>query len=482
MPPPAGILLVLVALGALMAVATAVARAGRYPPEIPRKVVHVGMGLVCLSLPWLFAEARPVQVLALLAVVALGLVRATPRLREGPGRALHGVSRESYGEILFPVAVAVTFTLALAHGRREMFVIPLLLLTVADAAGALAGMRYGRTRYAAGGGFKSVEGSLSFFFLAFLCAHLVLLLATGTGRVESVLIAAILALLTMMVEAISTRGLDNFLIPVVGFHLLEVFLEMPAATLGVRFAVLALLLALVLAARRATTLGGAALLAAALFGYACFALGSWRFVLPPLGLFAAHIAVTRRLGVASALTHDVDEVAAVGISSLPWLLARAGGGLDPAPALAAFAAGIGAHVAMMHGGTVSWARGGSGAAQVLAGALLGTLVGIGPSLPWLGPSWAKAALWVAAGFVLIVLSAAGAAGLRRARGEVRARNVAPAERTAPGQDPPRRGTGVPTRPASAGGTIRGDPPFVAIKAGLAFLASAAALLTFEMLR
>ena len=345
-------LLVLAALHAVVISAKVGSKRWNWHPELPRKLIHIGTGLVCLAFPWLFQNPLPVQVLCGLTIAALIAVRTVPRLRDSVGTTLHDVPRRSVGDLAFPAAVGTVFTLA--HDQPVHYVIPVLLLTIADAAGALAGLHYGKTRYSTTEGFKSVEGSLSFVFLAFLCVHLPLLLGTGTGRLECVLIALILALLTMMAEAISTHGNDNFTIPVGGFFLLEIFLDLPTEFLAWRLVVLVLLLSLVTAARRWSTLRGSALLAAVFLGYGCFALGDWRFVLPPAALFLSHLITTHRLGIASHLAHGVEAIGSLGISAFLWLLVKAAGLADPTIILLAFAGAFATHISIMHCSTATW--------------------------------------------------------------------------------------------------------------------------------
>ena len=79
------------------------------PAEVARKSVHVAMGVVCVSFPWIFSRPLPVWVLALAATVPLLLLRCIPALRQGVGSALHGIGRISYGEMLFAPAVAAVF-------------------------------------------------------------------------------------------------------------------------------------------------------------------------------------------------------------------------------------------------------------------------------------------------------------------------------------------------------------------------------------
>src|SRR5262249_35079243 len=161
----------------------------------------------------------------------------------------------------------------------------ILLLTLADAVAALIGISYGRLRYATTDGTKSTEGSLAFFLCAFLCVHIPLLLFTGTGRAESLLIALLLAWLATMFEAVAWGGLDNLALPLISYLLLEIYLDMPAHELERRLAITAGLMVFVLLFRFQTTLQGNAVLGAFLVGYISWALGGWHWLMAPLILF-----------------------------------------------------------------------------------------------------------------------------------------------------------------------------------------------------
>src|SRR5262249_18012010 len=150
-------------------------------PEVVRKLLHMGMGLVTLSFPWLFDETWPVIVLAVLSIALLTSARLVAGLKSSLGSVVSGVARASLGEISFPVGVAVLFVL-LIHGgaapfdlRAVLYCIPVLLLTLADAAAALIGITYGRLQYPTADGVKSAEGSVAFFACAFFCTHVPLL-------------------------------------------------------------------------------------------------------------------------------------------------------------------------------------------------------------------------------------------------------------------------------------------------------------------
>lgn len=287
MNPWAGIAVVLTALTLLMG--TLRILQGRVSPEVSRKAVHVGMGLVCLGFPWMFPAAWPVIVLAVLAVGGLTAVRTVPALRAAAGGVLGGVDRVSHGEIYFPIAVATVFVLA--AGDPLLFVVPVLTLTVADTVGALIGGRYGSARYRTDDGEKSAEGSIAFFTAAFLTCHVPLLLSSATGRAESLLIGLTAGFVVMLLEAIAWRGQDNLIIPIGMYFLLRFYLPLSPGELLVRLMVVAGLVGLVVVWRRRTTLSDSAILAGALSGYALWAFGGWFWLLPPLLLFLVYVAL-----------------------------------------------------------------------------------------------------------------------------------------------------------------------------------------------
>lgn len=257
-------------------------------PELVRKLFHICGGVLALSLPWLFDRITPVLVLGAVVAAALVALRVVPQLRSGLGQVLFGVERQSVGELCYLASICLLF--GLAGNDKLLYSVPLLILTFADTFAALVGEQYGKLRLNMGGDRKSYEGVLAFFLAAFFCVHVPVLLWGGAGRLESLLIGIDLSILTMMAEAAAWWGLDNFIIPIWGYLLLKSLLKMSAAELAAHLAFV-LALGLVLRAwRHRTTLGDDALFGATLWGYVLWAVGGWRWVLPPLiqlFLFAA---------------------------------------------------------------------------------------------------------------------------------------------------------------------------------------------------
>lgn len=263
-------------------------RSGRLHPEVARKLLHVGMGLTCLTFPWLFPDPRAFAVaFGIVVAVLLGL-RIAQSQGASAGAALHDVARRSYGELCFAAAVAGLY----AFGRDDpvLYVAPLAVLTVADALAALSGVFYGKARFTAGGGaHKTWEGTAVFFLTAFVVLHVSILLLTDVDEASSLSIALALALLATATEAASWDGLDNFFLPlVIAIHLYG-FLNMgplawePFTALQANV-IMVSLIGLAVAFARFKGLRTDALMAMIVFGYTFQSTGE-------LGLFLAGLAV-----------------------------------------------------------------------------------------------------------------------------------------------------------------------------------------------
>lgn len=294
-------------------------------PELVRKFLHIGMGLLTLTFPWLFADDWPILVLAAVSAGGMLSLRLVRRLRAGLGSVVASVSRSTLGEVYFPLAVAILFLLYLHDDRAEdsrrlmLYCIPILLLTLADAMAALVGIRYGHAHYATSDGRKTVEGSLTFFLVAFICAHVPLLLWTDVGRTEALLIALLLAWLAMMFEAISWAGLDNLALPLVSYLLLKTYFGLGIEDLLWRLAVTAGLTVFALLYCPRSTLVGSAVLGVVLVGYINWALGDWPWLLPPLMLFLTYTLLSPRTPENSQRVHNIHAVICVSSTGLTWL-------------------------------------------------------------------------------------------------------------------------------------------------------------------
>jgi phytol kinase len=204
-----GIAIVLAMYTALFAIFSVVGH--RLQPEVLRKGMHVSMGLPALTFPWLFESVWPVLVIGIVVVLAFLAVRAQLPLVRPLARSLERVPRVSLGEFCFIVAVCIVF--ALAAGDPVLYAIPILLLTLADAAAALVGTAYGRHRYITMRYHKTVEGSIAFFVVAYACIYFPLALYTPASASDALIVAALIAMAVTVLEAAIGHGFDNLAVP-----------------------------------------------------------------------------------------------------------------------------------------------------------------------------------------------------------------------------------------------------------------------------
>jgi dolichol kinase len=207
-------------LTAVLFGATRLTRRLKLQPEVGRKLVHMSLGLYSLTFPLLFSAAWEAAATCALGGVVFLIARRRPALGDG----LHGVQRRSYGELMFALSVALLFYLkdghyvfALRGGQTGpqliLYVLPLSILTLCDAASALVGVNYGRIRFPIEGGVKSLEGVITFILTAWLLSLMALLTLTDLPRTEVIVLALVVALFGALFEAASWRGLDNLFIP-----------------------------------------------------------------------------------------------------------------------------------------------------------------------------------------------------------------------------------------------------------------------------
>jgi phytol kinase len=285
--------------------------------EVLRKLAHLGTGLLAISFPWIFHSPQPVLLICSLALLLLGAIVFVPAIRARLGASLHSVGRSSRGDFYFPIAVAILFWLA--HGDKLLYLIPLLVLTLADAVAAVLGSIYVKMPYEGIGGSKSVEGSVAFFTMAFFAVHVPLLLASQLSRPQTLLMALDIALVVTLLEAVSWRGLDNLVIPFGVLLLLHVYATLPVLFLVYRLVGALILLVFVLLYRSRTTLQHTALIAAALVLYASWGVGGWQWFIAPAVLFACYSMFLPDRQLTAARKDNVYAVASVASAGLLWI-------------------------------------------------------------------------------------------------------------------------------------------------------------------
>lgn len=344
MNPWFGILAVLAALGAAFVAVRLLEKTTTPHPEILRKLMHVSMGLVAAGFPWLFDQTWPVMVLAGGSITVLILVRSGVAATRSVRGVLHGVERSSWGELLFPLSIVIVFVLA--DGDPLLYCVPILILTLADAVAALIGVRYGQMQFKTLEGSKSIEGSLAFFTVTFLCVHITVLLFAATGRAESLLIGLLMGVIVMMFEAVAWRGLDNLFVPVASFALLQSYLDMDAAALSVSLAVILLLGLFLMYWRRRSTLDDSALIGAALVAYGAWAIGDLYWLLVPVSVFIVATVLSQRTEIKGRRQlHTVYALLGIAGPGFAWLILNRNA--ESADLFFAYAVAFAAHLTML---------------------------------------------------------------------------------------------------------------------------------------
>jgi dolichol kinase len=175
-------------------------------PEETRKLVHVLMGLIAATFPWVFRSSWTVAALC----AAFGGLMAWSRKRHAL-LSVNGVARRSWGGVYFPLAIAIVFPLA--RERPEWFVASILVLAVSDAVAAVAGQACGRHVYRMGPDPKSLEGSLAFFASALACVYVPLSVIAPAATADHLWQAAYAAIVATCLEGAASDGRDNLFIP-----------------------------------------------------------------------------------------------------------------------------------------------------------------------------------------------------------------------------------------------------------------------------
>ena len=303
----------------LLAIMVAIKRLGTrfaWRPELQRKGVHVATGLYATFLPFMFSELWPVLLLIGITAAMMLVLRLPRFATSGLGSTLHGVDRRSYGELLLAAAIASVF--ALSIGNPVLYVLPMAVLTLSDAAAALVGTRYGRKFFAVEAGTKSAEGVAAFFLVTWIVAMVVLLLLSDVARGNVILLSVIIAAFGAMVEADSWHGLDNLFVPVGIYLFLARHIETQPTDLLLLAATFAIVLVAVLGLAPRLGLSRHAARGYTVFVFLiCAVTPPYNAILPIVSIGAHLVAARVRPGLGAH--PNLDFLATIAVVALFWL-------------------------------------------------------------------------------------------------------------------------------------------------------------------
>jgi phytol kinase len=184
-------------------------------PEVSRKIIHILSGTFIAFWPF-FMSLGEIQVLSLLLLAVVG---ASKSLRFF--MSIHGVGRQTFGEILFPLGVlfAATFTQS-----NWVFVAAILHLSLADGFAAAIGARHNkRFGYKVIGQMKTLIGTAVFYVLSLLIVAGAMILDPVSYGQNALMILSVLPLSVTVVENFAPYGTDNLFIPAFVVGALEAF-------------------------------------------------------------------------------------------------------------------------------------------------------------------------------------------------------------------------------------------------------------------
>ena len=157
---------------------------------------------------------------AVLIVVGRALARrgASPLVTRKIPHALCGLFAAlaafqlSHGVVVAGVLAAATVALTVIVERGLIPVPGVFVLGLADAGAALIGDRYGRHRVEAGGGVRSLEGSVAFVAIAFAVSWVFCRVGLELNTFMAVSVSLFVAMTTAAVELLVLPAADNLLI------------------------------------------------------------------------------------------------------------------------------------------------------------------------------------------------------------------------------------------------------------------------------
>lgn len=191
----------------VVALAEGLRRTGRVSFGTSRKIIHIGIGSWILPTVLIFDSrlwaALPPAVFTLLNIASL---------RNRWSRAMDAEAGGNIGTVFFPLSfLLLILPLWSSPGGKAAITAGILSMAWGDAAAALVGRRWGRRRYRAGRGWRTLEGSAAMMVVSGL-AIAVAGNALGSPYPLALLVCG--GLLASLMEAVSRLGADNLLVPV----------------------------------------------------------------------------------------------------------------------------------------------------------------------------------------------------------------------------------------------------------------------------
>jgi len=181
--------------------------------EASRKIIHIGVGLLVVFTPYYFQSNRPIILFAFIFIIV-----NFHAVRSGQLKCIHDTVRFSYGTIFYPLSILILLIICWP-GHQLIFMTSVLIMTLPDALAAIVGENLKTPHhYQLGQDKKSLEGSAVMFFSTVICTSIALLVFGSLDDLEFDLIqiiwiGSVTAFMATGFESISSKGSDNFTVP-----------------------------------------------------------------------------------------------------------------------------------------------------------------------------------------------------------------------------------------------------------------------------
>jgi len=192
-----------------------------------RKTYRVIMGLI-FPVVYYFSPNK-ILVISIISFFLLLIVILEVERRRHPGlwpyvirRPYGKIFKKEPGRILGTTYFLAASLLSILIFEKGVAILALLFSVFGDAASAIVGVKYGRTRLFKE---KSLEGSLAFFIICFLVALPLISsrkMMAGVEMPAKLLVILVGSLAASLIEVLPTRLDDNFTIPLFSEALMEI--------------------------------------------------------------------------------------------------------------------------------------------------------------------------------------------------------------------------------------------------------------------
>jgi phytol kinase len=192
------------------------------PPELTRKLIHIGAGMWIFGILALF-DRWQIGIIPFAGFIGVNALLYRYRLVKAMD-----ANDSSPGTIYFALVITLLFALLWRPegpvDRVTAAAAGIMAMTWGDALAALFGRRFGRRHYTIGGSTRTLEGSAVMFAASALAMALTLLLLPGSalaplamplGASRALTAALLGAGAATLAEAVSPHGSDNLSVPVV---------------------------------------------------------------------------------------------------------------------------------------------------------------------------------------------------------------------------------------------------------------------------